>query len=770
MTPKPVSTLRHGRFTIPCLAALVLLGPFSTSRGIQAGQSPSPAPGVNRVRPIPTARLPIPADEALVWLVPRERVRLEYSRSPALTNLARGVTLIQAGRFAEALSLVGSPALASTPLAKHAAYYTGLAQLRLARLPDARQRFAALVASQPAGYLSQSAVLGGAEAAEAQGDFRSAADLYEGLSAKKIVDPDEVLFRLARAAELSGDRSRAVRAYLRLYYEFPLTDIGASADVELARLKGLDPIMPSSERYALELGRAERLFGARKYANARQSFVELRSVAAGDDRDLVDLRLAECDHYLRRYQDARAGLWPYLDRGSRVAEARFFYLTATRETGARDEYVRLSRELVERFPDSSWAEETLNNLATHYILDNDDEQANGVFRELSERFPSGRFAERAAWKAGWWAYKNGRYDEATRRFEEATAAFPRSDYRPSFLYWAARARDRLGDRASANARYAILTIDYLNSYYGRLAARTLDGRGERVAPVAFRVPERAVATTGSSESGSEEPDAGPPPTAELIRTLLAVGLYDEAINELVYAQRMWGDSPMLQATLGWAYAKTGDFRRGINAVKRAYPQYLSAAGSTLPPELLKVLFPLEYWPLIRQHSVSRNLDPYLVAALVAQESTFIPDIKSHANAIGLMQIVPLTGRRYARVAGVRRYSTALLSTPDANVRIGTAYFADLIRRFGGSHLALASYNAGEYRVGRWIAERPGLDRDEFIDDIPFPETQNYVKKILGSAEDYRRLYAAVAPAVPSRSTGKPAPTPVRPAPPTRRPH
>jgi soluble lytic murein transglycosylase len=74
--------------------------------------------------------------------------------------------------------------------------------------------------------------------------------------------------------------------------------------------------------------------------------------------------------------------------------------------------------------------------------------------------------------------------------------------------------------------------------------------------------------------------------------------------------------------------------------------------------------------------------------------------------------------------------------------MGTAYFADLVRQFGAAHYALATYNAGPSRVAHWIALRPGIDRDEFIDDIPFPETQAYVKKILGTAEDYRRLYGA----------------------------
>jgi soluble lytic murein transglycosylase len=158
----------------------------------------------------------------------------------------------------------------------------------------------------------------------------------------------------------------------------------------------------------------------------------------------------------------------------------------------------------------------------------------------------------------------------------------------------------------------------------------------------------------------------------------------------------------------------------------------------------KVLFPVDYWPLIRKHAVARGLDPYLIAALVAQESTFDADVRSPANAWGLMQVLPSTGRQLARSLKLRRFNTASLTNPEINVRLGTLYFERLVKQFGGKghgeHYALASYNAGENRVERWINERPPLPQDEFIDDIPYPETQNYVKRILGTAEDYRRLY------------------------------
>ena len=130
------------------------------------------------------------------------------------------------------------------------------------------------------------------------------------------------------------------------------------------------------------------------------------------------------------------------------------------------------------------------------------------------------------------------------------------------------------------------------------------------------------------------------------------------------------------------------------------------------------------------------------------------DVKSAANAYGLMQLLPSTARQYARKLNVR-YSTRVLTDPDVNIRLGTAYLADKIRQFGDLHLVLASYNAGEGAVRRWKNERPGLEPDEFVDDIPYPETQNYVKKILGTAEDYRRLYAGVSN-IEGVETAKPA--------------
>lgn len=679
----------------------------------------------------PTDHPMVPGDRSQLWLVPQSRGPL----SAALAGFVEAVTLQFNADFSRALPILSRPGVRQGVLGHYAEYYRALAELRLGRPAEALTAFRALAERAPAGYLTEAAALREAECHEALGDQAGAAAIYERLSKTKTTAPDDVLMRLGRAAKASGDYEKAAAAFSRIYFELPLSELSVPAKEELDLLPNDPPTAAGTDRYRLELGRAERLFGARRYSQAHEAFESVRSRAQGDDRELVNLRLAECDYYLKRPRKARAGVRPYLDNGSRRGEALFFYALALRDLRQDAEYLSAARRVATEFPDQSWSEEALNNLASYYIVNDEDDTADQIFREMYEEFPSGRYAARAAWKIGWNAYRARRYADTIRVFERAAIDFPRSDYRPAWLYWSGRAHEALNERALAAARYTLAVTDYLNSYYGRLAKRRLDED----------VPVRRIVVN------APPPPVSLPPNQDVVRALLEVDLYDQAIDELRFAQKAWGTSAAIEATIAWVYRRQGVpesgrqqftlYRDAINGMKRAYPQYMASGGEELPRDVLAVIFPLSYWELIRTHSAERGLDPYLVAALVAQESTFVADIRSAANAYGLMQLLPSTARQYARRLKLR-YTSRLLTDPEANIRLGTAYLADKIREFGGLHLALASYNAGERRVRRWVAERPGVDPDEFIDDIPFPETQDYVKKILGTAEDYRRLYGS----------------------------
>jgi soluble lytic murein transglycosylase len=713
-------------------AAMPAAPPSRPSHGLSTGTRPPQVPATDASQqPRPTDHAPLPASLGEYWLVPPAGWAPGHADTvSAARSLAHAAALIGEEKYAQALPFIRSSALAGTPLAGYAAYLTGLAELELDRIDDARRTFAALRAAKPAGYLAEAATLQLAEASTTQRDYAAAVALYEELLAQKPASPDDVLLRLARAASSAGDRVRALEAYQTLYYDWPTSEGAAAAEQEMP-LSALEPITPGSPRFARELARAERLFAERRFAPAREAFDRLAATATGDQAELVQLRLVESDYYLRRYQRVREDLKPFLDRASRRAEARFFYLMTTRAAGSRDEYIALTRALVDEFPSSSWAEDALNNLASFHIVNDEDDQADAVLRELASRFPSGRYTARALWKIGWRAYRQARYAEAAEVFERAAVAFPRSDYRPSYLYWAARSRQQAGDAAASDAGLQLVVTDYANSYYGRLATAALKAKSAAIPPSRL---QRLPAAAGGPA------DASIPPTADLIRWLISLEMYDEALDEVLYAERTWGGSPSLGATRAWLLNRTGELRPAITLMRQTYPQFLAAGGESMPPEIVSIIFPLQHWPLISQHAAAHGLDPYLVAALIAQESTFDKDIVSAAKAIGLMQIMPTTGRRWARRLGIRNYSTRKLTVPEINVRIGTAYFADLVKQFGSVHAALAAYNAGEGRVVKWQRDRPGLPTDEFIDDIPFPETQTYVRRILGTAEDYRRLY------------------------------
>ena len=709
---------------------------------VVAGASASRAEDAPGARPVESRlvasnRGRVPTDPAEVWIAP-ERA-LARAQDPVVRAVVTAIKQQAKGEYAKSLPALTAPGVARTPLADYASYYAGVAQLRLDHASEARKAFQVLQTRPLVGYLYAAAALGEAEAAEELGDHTAAVGIYERLLAEKLGSVEELLMRVGRAARAAGDTTKAGQAFTRVYYEFATSEDAASAAVELGKIPGL--ALDAVQRMTLERARADRLFNARQYAPARNAFEMLRNATPESDRGMLDLRIAECDYFLKRPKATRDGIRQYLAHPPVQAEAEaLYYLGAAQDDlGDAEGHEATMRQVVEKFPTTRWAEQALDHLATSQILQDDDEAADATFRQLYERYPTGAYAERAAWKIGWRAYRAQRYDETARLYERAAADFPHSDFRPAWLYWAGVAHEQLGDRTIADARYLLTAADYLNSYYGRLATVRLMGR---------QAVPRLVTASAVAEP---QPEAVvPPPNAGVIRMLLALELYDDALNELRFAERVTGSSALTEATISWVHQKQGQFEAGsrrfnlvrgaITSMRRAYPQFMASGGEALPREIQTVIFPLAYWDMIRAQAAEHDLDPFLVAALVAQESTFVPDIKSYAKAVGLMQLMPATARQYAKRVGIK-YTSSTLTNPEANIKLGTAYFADKIREFGDASLALASYNAGEGAVHRWMNERPGLPRDEFVDDIPYPQTQNYVKRIMGTAEDYRRLYA-----------------------------
>ena len=220
------------------------------------------------------------------------------------------------------------------------------------------------------------------------------------------------------------------------------------------------------------------------------------------------------------------------------------------------------------------------------------------------------------------------------------------------------------------------------------------------------------------------------------------GLIDFAVRELQAAASAdggnWGPSETAQL-----YIDTGHYDRAIEVMKHSVPSYFAVDIPTLPRVYWEALFPRPYWTDLKRFSVANGLDPYLVASLIRQESEFNPLAVSRANAVGLMQLLPKTGKVVAHQVDLKRYNPTQLFTPAVNLQLGTRYFRGMVDKFGGSfENALAAYNAGSDRVEEWMGQGKYRDSAEFVESIPFTETREYVQAIMRNASVYKQLYGA----------------------------
>lgn len=156
----------------------------------------------------------------------------------------------------------------------------------------------------------------------------------------------------------------------------------------------------------------------------------------------------------------------------------------------------------------------------------------------------------------------------------------------------------------------------------------------------------------------------------------------------------------------------------------------------------ELTLPLTHEDIIRQQAAEKHLDPALIAAVIYAETKFDPR-PSSAGAEGLMQILPQTAEFLARRSGAQTFTTADLGTPQVNIAYGSYYLRYLLDEYGGNTVvALAAYNGGEANVDGWLSRARAAHHRFSVSDIPFPETQAYVSKVLQAQRDYRQNYAS----------------------------
>jgi len=185
--------------------------------------------------------------------------------------------------------------------------------------------------------------------------------------------------------------------------------------------------------------------------------------------------------------------------------------------------------------------------------------------------------------------------------------------------------------------------------------------------------------------------------------------------------------------------------RAVRYIKRYAPGYLYIPMDSAPAEFWRLAFPLPYREPLERFAKQTDLDPFLVAALIRQESEFDRNAISRSKAYGLTQVLPSTGRDLSRRLGYKRYSANRLFEAEFNLQLGTYYLKSLLGQLGGGvEATLAAYNAGKSRAVAWMSWYQYREPAEFVEMIPFTETRNYVQVVLRNADVYRRLYGGSA--------------------------
>jgi len=710
------------------------------------------SPRVRRVRRafVASASLRLMAQQLLQDRTPTAYAGVEaYARrhakedadAGALAWLVIGYARTLDRDYAKAIDPLNRAKAGASELGDYVAYYLGDAYLKTAHNAEALSTLADFSKNFPDSLLIRDAHLVYATALLEEGRAPEAAALLEKDRAPVRSD---IELAIGRAYQAAGETRKAASAFRNLYFNLPTSFEADVAGTELRKL-GI------SGSIAERLTRADLLFKAKRYSDAAHDYRELinEDQVSPEERPQVQLALAGALEKSGRSHDARQLL---LAMGAQTADTeaeRLYLLSETARSTSDEEAVqRTLNELRQFGPASPWLEQALLSAGNMYLLKRDYDRAIDYFRELQQRFPNGARASYAHWKATWLAFRQGRNDEARQGFENQIALYPDSAEIPAALYWRARLAEEEHNPAMARAFYQKLSDRFHNYYYaefGRQRSKGLPSGGavSQGSP-AEPPPHYALLDRVSPLSTAGKITATDPPDDNLrvarARLLSNGGLADMAVRELQAAASQEGGS-WAPPEMARVYQDGGRYDRGIEIMKRSTPNYFAVDIPDLPRPYWEALFPKAYWPDLRKYSVLNGLDPYLVASLIRQESEFNALAISRANAVGLMQLLPKTGKTVAKQVKLKGYSAPQLYTPAVNLELGTRYFREMVDKYNGQfEYALAAYNAGSDRVGDWLGQGHYRDPQEFVESIPFTETREYVQAILRNANVYRQLY------------------------------
>jgi soluble lytic murein transglycosylase len=539
------------------------------------------------------------------------------------------------------------------------------------------------------------------------------------------------LLMLAECQQRDGRSPDGAVTLRQIWMRYPKTPEADEAEQLLSQQANNGrPWEPTpEERYA----RATALAAAALNEDAVEDFKAFLESAPGHPkREEAKLRLAIALARLKRYDQAKL-VFHELASGGPSAEANEAAVWLARS------YLRLGDgerlvNLRQTYPKLTLTPEQqaliLIVLGAWYDDQNQFEQAIAQYRRIVELGDRTEQRAEALWRIGWIHYRTGRYEDAVRTLQELVAIREDPANNPQALYWTARALERLQDPKAAEV-YQALCRKYAWTYYCQLTRSR-----QEVPPPEF--------ANGAPDAGPEDNGgSGIAQDAHYLRAveLRALGLESEAGREVTWLLDRYVRNRGALVELITRLSEAGGYHQGLRLARLHFRDGLERGLEAVQPSLWSVAYPTVYLPTIRAFSTSR-LDPYLVAAIIREESQYDTRAVSRVGAVGLMQLMPSTAQAVAQRNGGSVARDELFDH-ETNIRYGARYLDQLLGQFNGNLVhAVAAYNAGPPAVTGWIQKFGDRDPDEFVEMIPYQETRQYVRRVLRSYREYRRLGGA----------------------------
>lgn len=660
--------------------------------------------------------------------------RLHPGEGAAAAHLALGHAYMLDHRYTDAIASFRQANLSGTALDDYADYLGAQAAVQASRGSDAYVLLDHFAERHPESIFDANAPVLLANAHLQQSDPQGALRVLTPLADSAQASHVDFRYALGRAYQTSGDTTHASAIYRSLYVSFPLSVEAAQARTQMQAM-GMPPTAAERKTHA------DQLFNAKRYGEAAEEYHEIERDGSGlspADHDALLIYAAACEMRLKRISRREVEKLP--DTKDDSAALKLYMLAElSRTENDQAAHDALIARMVKEYPTSRWLEEALYSGGNMYLLKHDPQQATYHYSMLVKMFPDSTYAASAHWRAAWMNYRLHNYAEAARLMDEQIQGYPAGIEVPSALYWRGRIyEDEEKNFAQAVNYYHALTSSYINFYYALLAKQRLNVLKGQVTTIAPAAPLSAVRVPVVPELTGELPENEP----HLIKArLLANASLNEYIGPEIQASSTsseWG--ALAQAEI---YSSYGETTRAIQSMKHSGISFFSLPLNQVPSVYWKLLFPQAYWSDLTANAQKNGLDPYLVASLIRQESEFNAGVVSHANAYGLMQLLPSVGKSMAKKQGMKGFNANQLLNPTINLQLGTENLRLVLDRFDGQpEYALAAYNAGDVPVRQWMAIGDYKDIAEFVESIPYTETREYVQAILRNREIYRALYGA----------------------------